>query len=146
MLIAPPSKTRDQLLLCGRSITSGVARYLFVRGFHEYGIFFAKAGIEFRYLESDFEAAATQYAFLERQLLRAGDLEGIQEVLIRLEELFAKTSSQTISAIAALVRGDLASNRGEYDVALTAYEEAATFYRESTDDDDESRYRTGMHV
>jgi len=135
-------------------LAASLAKYFFLRGLLDLGIFFSIAGIRANEELGQYGPAANQCMFLFSMQRRAVDLQGMEQTAKHLTDLAQRTSDAGIQALASMSLGGLAQMSRQPDQALRHYESAAEYFRNLVDrnaggvDDDghkeESTYNSGM--
>lgn len=130
-------------------ISFALSKYLFVRGLLNEGRSFIRIGGEAYEKLGRFGPAATQYAMLASMQARMHDYEGHEETTGKLVSLAQSTADPRINALASLSLGEVTKHHRRLQEAARHFQDAASHFRyalrkDSSDDEDDSRYHMGM--
>jgi len=74
-------------------ISSALGKFCFTRGYFDYGIMFARAGIRSNLLLDDFDLVAQQYMYLAQIFERQFDLDNFEKTIVEMDNISRQTDS-----------------------------------------------------
>ncbi|MFB9840853.1 tetratricopeptide repeat protein [Mucilaginibacter ginsenosidivorans] len=105
-------------------ISTAMGKFCFTRGYFEYGIMFAKAGIRVNLLLNEIDIVAQQYMYLAQIYERQFDLKNFEATIAEMEVITARTGNKNMLVNINWAKGRFAMEHKNWAVAKKHYKTA----------------------